>query len=68
VLHTEPEESEDVSTPHVPISPDIFVDTTDPLTLADIYKCLPPRHVADKLLSTYFNSKHIQMRKYISAS
>ncbi|KIN05755.1 hypothetical protein OIDMADRAFT_175917 [Oidiodendron maius Zn] len=61
VLHAEPEESEDVSTPHGPISPDIFVDTADPLTLADIYKFLPPRHVADKLLSTYFNSRHTQM-------
>jgi hypothetical protein len=49
VLETEPpEENDEISSSLGPASPDILIDTTNPLTLSEVYKSLPPRHVADK--------------------
>ena len=64
MLESEPDDNDEISSPLVPKSPDILIDTTDPLTLSEVYENLPPRHVADTLLSAYFNSKHIQIRTY----
>ncbi|KAK3171834.1 hypothetical protein OEA41_003918 [Lepraria neglecta] len=41
--------------------PDILLDTTQSLTLTDVCNSLPPRTVVDKLLTAYFNAKHIQL-------
>lgn len=44
--------------------PDIVLDTLQSLTLSEACKSLPPRPATDRLLSVYFNSKHLQIRMY----
>ena len=65
MLETEPDDDE-TSSLLVPKSPDILIDTTNSLTLSEVYENLPPRHVADALLSAFFNSKHIQLRMSVA--
>lgn len=64
VLETEPEENDEISSSLEPASPDILIDTTNPLTLSEVYKSLPPRHITDRLLALFFSTKYIQMRMY----
>lgn len=45
-------------------SPDILIDTTDLLTLSEVYDALPPRQVADQLVSVYFSTRYVHLRKY----
>jgi hypothetical protein len=68
VLKTEAEDTEEIPPPNLPKSPDILIDTTNSLTLTDICNSLPPRHIAGKLISMYFNSKHKQARTYVFLS
>ena len=48
----------------IPNGPDIVFDTNQALTLTDFCNSLPPKAVVDKLLSVYFNAKHVQARKH----
>lgn len=68
MLKTEVEDAEEIPRLNLPKTPDILIDTTNSLTLTDICNSLPPRHVADELISLYFNSKHKQARTCVSLS
>ena len=65
MLGSHAEDGEEMPASNFPNLPDILIDTTSSLTLTDIRKSLPPRPVADKLLSIYFNTRHHQVRMYI---
>jgi len=58
------EESDETSIIPSSNSLDVVIDTTRSLTLMDACNSLPPRAMVDKLLSGYFNARHMSLRKY----
>lgn len=68
-LEPDPDAQEDEEDPFPSNGPDIFLDSTHPLLQSEVLSALPPRAVADRLLSNFFNANHIQIRmssSYIS--
>jgi hypothetical protein len=62
-LETEDDRVNEVPTETVEtLPPDLFVATSQNLTLQEIWRSLPSRVVMDKVLSAYFNAKHNQGR------
>jgi hypothetical protein len=47
--------------------PEVVLSSSKPLTLADVFGSLPPRLVADRLLSIHFNAKYLHIRTYWSS-
>ena len=47
----------------LPVGSDITFDTSAPLIMTDVFNSLPPRPLVDNLLSVFFNSRLIQIRK-----
>ncbi|KAH6677492.1 fungal-specific transcription factor domain-containing protein [Halenospora varia] len=60
VLDNETTDLEEDPLSTLPEGRDIFIDTTQKLTISDVCNSLPPRAVVDKLLSVYFSGKHNQ--------
>jgi hypothetical protein len=63
ILELGRDDNEEISTPALPIGPDIVIDIGLSLTLTEVCNSLKLRATVDRLLSVYFNAKHVQICK-----
>lgn len=63
----DPEEREEIANTDAFNGPDIIFGQPQALTHLDFYNILPPRVIVDRLISFYFNAKHLQLRKKVAS-